>query len=145
MFGWFLLGCLFFAYAVPTFIISVLANLGSFKSVVPFLGDWEDKSKWSFRLVSGTLGPVIQAIFLFILPIFIRRICKRQGAQTRSRLDRASTARYYFIMTIWTLFFLTIFGTVYQTILQIIEKVNEHMSFSDIMSELSNDLPLREW
>jgi hypothetical protein len=137
--GWVLLAAVFIGYAVPTLIVSVLANMDAFSEIpqLHFLKDWHKAESWSYGLVSSTLGPALQALFALVLPIIIRRICKRQGAPTRSRLDRATTARYYFITTVWMLFFLTLFGTVYQVVLELIDGVNKHESFDTILAKLA--------
>lgn len=146
MFGFFLIGCLFIAYAAPTFLVSVFANLETIGAGVPafhFIIDWKNSSSWTFSVVTGTIGPVLQSLFLLILPILIRRICKRQGVPTRSRLDRATTARYYFITTVWMLFFLSIFGVIYSTVNGLIHKVG-HESAQQIYDELKESLPRGE-
>jgi hypothetical protein len=92
-FLWLVLVC--FVNTVPLFIISVLANLDSLRTYVPFLQSWSDANQYSFALVSGVLPPAISGIFGFFLPIIMRKLTKFMGTLTHSKLDRAVIARYF--------------------------------------------------
>lgn len=71
------------------------------------------RSGRTFSIVSGVLPSVIMAIFGFLLPIFMRRLSKYQGATTRSRLDRAVMARYFAFMIISNFVIFSLLGVIW--------------------------------
>jgi hypothetical protein len=73
----------------------------------------------------------------------MRRISKYQGAQTRSRLDRAQTARYYFFMVISNLIIFSLLSVVYNAIAAVVLQIGQHKSASEIFDNLEQ-IPDRE-
>ena len=111
--GWSFLFAVCFFNTIPLFIISILANLASLTSFVPFLQEWSDASPGSFTFISGVLPPAVSALFGFFLPIIMRWLSKYQGAQTQSRLDRAVVARYFAFLVISQLVIFTLIGVIF--------------------------------
>lgn len=93
-----------------------------------------------FSMVSGILPSVVSALFGYLLPIIIRKISKYQGAPTRSRLDRAVTARYFFFMIISNLVIFSLLGVVYTAIARIVVQIGGHQSASTILKGFE-DIP----
>lgn len=91
-------------------------------------------------MVSGILPSVVSALFGYLLPIIIRKISKYQGAPTRSRLDRAVTARYFFFMIISNLVIFSLLGVVYTAIARIVVQIGGHQSASTILKGFE-DIP----
>ncbi|KAI0302360.1 DUF221-domain-containing protein [Multifurca ochricompacta] len=110
MTGWFLLIIIVFLNTVPLFVLSILANLSSIASFVPFLRRWAQSSPSLFNFVSGVLPPAVSAFFGFFLPIIIRWLLQYMGALTQSRLDRAVVARYFAFLVISQLIIFTLIG-----------------------------------
>ena len=111
--GWSFLFAVCFFNTLPLFIISILANLASLTSFVPFLQEWSDASPGSFTFISGVLPPAVSALFGFFLPIVMRWLSQYQGAQTQSRLDRAVIARYFAFLVISQLIIFTLIGVIF--------------------------------
>lgn len=91
-------------------------------------------------MVSGILPSVVSALFGFLLPIIIRKISKYQGAPTRSRLDRAVTARYFFFMIISNLVIFSLLGVVYTAVARIVVQIGGHQSVATIFKGFE-DIP----
>nr|GAT56348.1 DUF221-domain-containing protein [Mycena chlorophos] len=135
MFGFLWIALVCFLNTAPLFIISILANLASLTSFVPFLKLWSKHSSRTFNLVSGILPSAVSGIFGFFLPIIIRRLSKYMGALTNSRLDRAVVARYFTFMVISQLIVFTLLGVIWQSVEQIVLEVGKD-SFSEIIAHL---------
>lgn len=74
----------------------------------------------------------------------MRRISKYQGASTRSRLDRAQTARYYSFMIISNLIIFSLLSVFYNAIAQVVLQIVGKKSASEILHGLEK-IPDREW
>ncbi|KAJ9122705.1 hypothetical protein QFC24_004134 [Naganishia onofrii] len=138
--GFLCLGVICFLHTLPLLFVSLLANLSSLTVYVAFLRNWKQSSafgNWTFSVVSGVLPSAIQALFGFFLPLIMRRISRYQGAMTRSRLNRAVIARYFAFMIISNLIIFSLLGVVYNAVAQVIVKVGEHKSASEIFDYLS--------
>ncbi|ORX40793.1 hypothetical protein BD324DRAFT_575027 [Kockovaella imperatae] len=134
-FGFFIIGIVCFLNTIPLLVVSLLANLSSLTVFVPFLESWSQAGQWgnwTFSLVSGVLPSVISFIFGYLLPIIIRRISKYQGAPTRSRLDRATTARYFAFIIISNLIIFSLLGVLYNTITQVVLEIGRHTSAKEV-------------
>ena len=79
---------------------------------VGFLESWSEQSHVTFTLVSGILPPAVGAFFGWFLPVVMRWLARYQGAISRSRLDRAVTARYFAFLVISQLFIFTLIGVI---------------------------------
>ncbi|KAI0251134.1 DUF221-domain-containing protein [Lactifluus subvellereus] len=134
--GWFLLTLLAFLNTVPLFVLSILANLSSIATFIPFLENWSRSSPTSFNLVSGVLPPAVSAFFGFSLPILMRWLSRYQGALTQSRLDRAVVARYFAFLVISQLIIFTLIGVVFNSVTQIIKQIGQHKSFQEILKNI---------
>lgn len=134
--GWFFLTLIAFLNTVPLFVLSILANLSSIASFVPFFENWQQSSPTSFNIVSGVLPPAVSAFFGFFLPIMMRWISQYQGALTQSRLDRAVVARYFAFLVISQLIIFTLIGVVFNSVTQIIKQIGQHKSFHDILNNI---------
>ncbi|KAI9441650.1 DUF221-domain-containing protein [Lactarius indigo] len=134
--GWFFLTLIAFLNTVPLFVLSILANLSSIASFVPFLENWQQSSPTSFNIVSGVLPPAVSAFFGFFLPIMMRWISQYQGALTQSRLDRAVVARYFAFLVISQLIIFTLIGVVFNSVTQIIKQIGQHKSFHEILNNI---------
>ncbi|WVN89065.1 uncharacterized protein L203_104281 [Cryptococcus depauperatus CBS 7841] len=142
-FGWFLIGLVCFLNTVPLLVVSLLANLSSLAVYVSFLESWKDAGgwgNWTFSLVSGILPSAVSALFGYLLPHIMRKISKYQGAPTRSRLDRAVTARYFFFMIISTLIIFSLLGVVYTAIARVVVQIGKHQSVLTIFKGFE-DIP----
>ncbi|KAF7321599.1 DUF221-domain-containing protein [Mycena kentingensis (nom. inval.)] len=138
MLGFFWIALVCFLNTVPLFVISILANLASLTSFVPFLETWSEQSSTTFNIVSGILPPAVSGIFGFFLPIIMRGLSKYMGALTNSKLDRAVVARYFAFMIISQLIVFTLLGVIWQSVEQIIIAVaQDKKSFSEIIDNLS--------
>ncbi|TRM69100.1 hypothetical protein BD626DRAFT_472925 [Schizophyllum amplum] len=124
-----------FFNTVPLFIISILANLSSLTTWVPFLANWQGESESSFNFVSGVLPPAVSAAFGFVLPIIMRKLTSYMGALTHSRLDRAVVARYFAFLVISQLVVFTLIGVIFNCVKEIIRQVGKK-SFSEIIHNL---------
>jgi hypothetical protein len=82
------------------------------------------------------LPSVISAVFGYFLPIILRRISKYQGATTRSRLDRAVSARYFFFVIAANLFVFTLFGTLYAAVATVVSQIEKQESAGSILYNL---------
>jgi hypothetical protein len=134
--GWFFLTLIAFLNTVPLFVLSILANLSSIASFVPFLENWQQSSPTSFNIVSGVLPPAVSAFFGFFLPIIMRWLSQYQGALTQSRLDRAVVARYFAFLVISQLIIFTLIGVAFNSIEQIVKQIGQHKSFHDILNNI---------
>ncbi|KAI0062426.1 DUF221-domain-containing protein [Artomyces pyxidatus] len=134
--GWFMLALVSFFNTVPLFLISVLANLSSLTSIVPFLQSWQHSSPKTFNFISGVLPPAVSALFGFFLPITMRWLSQYQGALTHSRLDRAVVARYYAFLVISQLIIFTLIGVVFNSVMEIVKQIGQHQSFQTIIDNL---------
>jgi predicted PurR-regulated permease PerM len=92
--------------------------------------------------VSGVLPSVIAVLFGYFLPIVIRKISKYQGAPTRSRLDRAVTARYFIIFS--NMFVFTLIGVVYSSIATVVTQIGQHKSVWEVLDGLK-EIPYRTY
>lgn len=138
-FGFVLIGLVCFFNTIPLLVVSLLANLSSLTLYVDFLGKWKDAGSvgnWTFSVVSGVLPSVVSAAFGYFLPYIIRRISKYQGAPTRTRLDRAVTARYFFFIIISNLFVFSLLGVVYNIIAEVVLQIGQHQGASAIFNGL---------
>ncbi len=145
--GFVIIGIVCFLNTLPLIAVSALANLSALTVYVPFLNSWKNSGKfgnWTFSLVSGVLPSAISAIFGYFLPMIMRRVSKKQGAITRSRLDRAVVARYFAFLVISNFLIFSLIGVVWSSIAEIITKAGQHESFSTIIKSLE-DLPNREF
>ncbi|KAH9952686.1 DUF221-domain-containing protein [Russula dissimulans] len=129
--GWFLLSVIAFLNTVPLFVLSILANLSSIASFVPFLENWAKSSPGSFNFISGILPPAVSAFFGFFLPIIMRWLSRYMGALTHSRLDRAVVARYFAFLVISQLIIFTLIG-----VASIIKQIGQHKSFNEILNNI---------
>ncbi|KAH0829161.1 hypothetical protein J3R83DRAFT_2670 [Lanmaoa asiatica] len=136
--GFLLLLLVCFFNTIPLFVISILANLSSISAYVGFLSQWSKASPGSFAFVSGVLPPAVSALFGFFLPIIIRWLTQFQGAQTRSRLDRAVVGRYYTFLVISQLVIFTLIGVFFIAAEQVISEIGQHTSFQGIIDKLSS-------
>ena len=91
-----------------------------------------------FSIISGVLPSVVSSIFGYLLPIVIRRISRYQGAPTRSRLDRAVIARYFFFMIVSTLIVYSLLSVFYTAIAQVVVEIGQHQSASAVLSGLKS-------
>lgn len=119
-FGTILLGFIMLIYFVPLAVVSAISNLASLTAYVPFLESWANKSEFTFSLVNGIAPPLMAVILQLILPIIIRRICRWQGAITRTRLDRAVFARLFFHLVISQLIVIALIGMVFSIVADIV-------------------------
>ncbi|KAJ3570291.1 hypothetical protein NP233_g4499 [Leucocoprinus birnbaumii] len=133
-FVWLALVC--FVNTVPLFIISILANLDSLRTYVPFLEQWFEHNDISFAFVSGVLPPAISGIFGFFLPIIMRWLTKYMGALTHSRLDRAVIARYFAFLVISQLVIFTLIGVIFNSVKELVEQIGKKASISEILDNL---------
>ncbi|KAF8963690.1 hypothetical protein BDZ97DRAFT_1661438 [Flammula alnicola] len=140
MLGFLWLSAVCFFNTVPLFIISILANLDSVKSYVPFLEAWYNDSEFSFAVVSGVLPPAISGFFGFFLPIIMRWLTKYMGGLTHSKLDRAVVARYFTFLIISQLIIFTLLGVIFNSVEQIIIQIGRKASFKEIIANL-HELP----
>lgn len=138
--GWIFIALICLANTVPVLLITVLGNLALWAKYWGPLQSWQYHSQWSFSIISGLLAPSVLALLAFILPYVLRRVCKYQGARTRSRLDRATFARYYFFMVMWYLVFFTILGVIVNLVINIVKDVQGKKSAADIFG-MFKDLP----
>ncbi|GJE91360.1 hypothetical protein PsYK624_075090 [Phanerochaete sordida] len=138
--GWIFLSAVCFFNTIPLFIISILANLASLTTFVPFLQDWSDSSPGSFTFISGVLPPAVSALFGFFLPIVMRWLSQYQGALTHSRLDRAVIARYFAFLVISQLIIFTLIGVVFNCVKEIVKQIGQHQNIHQILQNL-NKLP----
>lgn len=136
MTGWIFLILVCFFNTVPLFIISILANLASLTSFVPFLETWSQQSKATFTFVSGVLPPAVSALFGFFLPIVMRWLSRYQGATTHSKLDRSVIARYFAFLVISQLVIFTLIGVVFLSVKEIVLEIGKHKSFHDILENI---------
>jgi hypothetical protein len=139
IFGFIFIGVICFLNTIPLLFVSLLANLSSLTLYVDFLNRWKDAGSvgnWTFSVVSGVLPSVVQAIFGYLLPYIIRRISKYQGAPTRTRLDRAVTARYFFFIIVSNLIIFSLLGVVYNIIAEVVLKIGQHQGASAILKGL---------
>lgn len=96
-----------------------------------------------FSVISGVLPSVVSALFGYFLPIILRRISKYQGAPTRSRLERAVSARYFFFIILSNLFIFSLLGVIYSSIAAVVAQIGERRSAIEILRGLQ-DIPHRE-
>ncbi|KAF5348705.1 hypothetical protein D9758_006773 [Tetrapyrgos nigripes] len=137
-FLWLILVCFF--NTIPLFIISVLANLDSIKTYVPFLESWSNSSPFSFAFISGVLPPTVSGIFGFFLPIIMRWLSQFMGSLTHSKLDRQVIARYFAFLVISQLVIFTLIGVIFNSVEQIVQQIGKK-SFQEIINNLSSESP----
>ncbi|WWC92437.1 uncharacterized protein L201_007395 [Kwoniella dendrophila CBS 6074] len=145
LFGFIFIGIICFFYTVPLLVVSLLANLSALTLYVNFLNTWKNAGSWgnwTFSLVSGILPSVISAGFGYALPFIMRRISKYQGAPTRSRLDRAVTARYFFFMIICNLVIYSLLSVVYTAVATVVTQIGRHQNWKTIFKGFE-DIPDR--
>lgn len=119
MIGWVYLAAVSFFNTVPLLAVSFLANLASLTAYVGFLETWSNDSHATFTIVSGILPPAVGAFFGWCLPVIMRWLSRYQGAITRSRLDRAVVARYFFFLVVSQLLIFTLIGVIFSTCLML--------------------------
>lgn len=125
-----------FFNTVPLFIISLLANLDTLRTYVPFLNTWATSSPRSFAFISGVLPPAVSAIFGFFLPIIMRWLSRYMGALTHSSLDRAVVARYFSFLVISQLVIFTLIGILFNLARQIMDQIGKRASIQEILENL---------
>jgi hypothetical protein len=103
-FGGLLLAAVMVLYTAPLIAVSAVSNLASLTVYVPFLNDWSNESPITFSAVAGVLPPFLAIVLQLILPIIMRSLARFQGATTRTRLDRAVLARYFFFLVVFQFF-----------------------------------------
>lgn len=134
--GWIILVFVCFANTIPLFVISILANLASLTSYVPFLATWSSASPGTFTIISGVLPPTVSALFGYVLPIIMRYLTKYMGAYTHSRLDRAVVARYFAFLVNSQLIIFTLIGVIFKSVSNIVEQVGHHEGIKTIIENL---------
>lgn len=134
--GFLLIGLVCFLNTLPLTMVAVLANLGALSQYVGFIAAWRNAAPWTLNIISGVLPAAVQGFFGFILPYVIRRISKYQGAPTRSRLDRAVIARYYFFMIVSSLIVLVLLSLFFNLILGIVTDLSSHKGAGSILNDL---------
>ncbi|PSR72720.1 hypothetical protein PHLCEN_2v11415 [Hermanssonia centrifuga] len=134
--GWIFLCVVCFFNTIPLFFISILANLASLTSFVPFLQKWSSTSPGSFTFISGVLPPAVSALFGFFLPILMRWLSQYQGATTHSRLDRAVIARYFAFLVISQLVVFTLIGVMFNCVKEIVAQIGQHSNIHKILDNL---------
>lgn len=134
--GWIFLCVVCFFNTIPLFIISILANLASLTTFIPFLQDWSAASPGSFTFISGVLPPAVSALFGFFLPIIMRWLSQYQGALTHSRLDRAVIARYFAFLVISQLVIFTLIGVLFNCVKEIVIQIGKHKNIHEILQNL---------
>ena len=117
MMGWLYLAVVCTFNTIPLLAVSFLANLASITAYVGFLESWSNNSHATFTIVSGILPSAVGVFFGWCLPVVMRWLSRYQGAITRSRLDRAVVARYFFFLMISQLFIFTLIGVIFSTCL----------------------------
>ncbi|BEJ11918.1 hypothetical protein CspHIS471_0203780 [Cutaneotrichosporon sp. HIS471] len=135
-FGFIWIAVVCFLNTLPLTVVAILANLGALSQYIPFIRSWDNASPWSLNVISGVLPATVQGFFGFILPYIIRRISKKQGPPTRSKLDRAVIARYYFFMIISSLIVLVLLSLFFTFILGIIQDLTSHKGADGILKNL---------
>jgi hypothetical protein len=138
-FVWLFAVCFF--NTVPLLIISVLANLDSLRTYVPFLQSWFEESQYSFEFISGVLPPAISGFFGFFLPIIMRWLTKYMGGLTHSKLDRSVVARYFTFLIISQLVIFTLLGVIFNSVQQIVIQIGKKASFKEIIDNLHGEYP----
>lgn len=131
---WLIAVCAF--NTVPLLIISILANLSSLTTFVPFLESWSETSPDSFTFISGVLPPAVSALFGWALPIIMRKLTKYMGAYTHSRMDRAVVARYFAFLVISQLIIFTLIGVIFNSVKLVVGLIGKHKSFDEIIDNL---------
>ncbi|GMK57068.1 hypothetical protein CspeluHIS016_0309080 [Cutaneotrichosporon spelunceum] len=139
-FGFIWIAFVCFLNTLPLTIVAIIANLGALSQYVGFIGAWQQASPWSLNIISGVLPASLQGFFGLILPYIIRRISKRQGPLTRSKLERAVIARYYFFMIVSSLIVLVLLSLFFTLILGIIQDLTSNKGADDIIHNLK-ELP----
>ncbi|GBE80758.1 predicted protein [Sparassis crispa] len=134
--GWAFLVIVCFFNTLPLFVISILANLASLTTYVPFLNSWSVASPGTFTFISGVLPPAVSAIFSYALPLIMRWLSKYQGAPTHSRLDRAVSARYFAFLVISQLIIFTLIGVIFNSVRAIVQQIGEHQNIKAIIENL---------
>jgi len=137
--GWLWLALVCFFNTIPLLIISLLANLSSVATYVPFLQEWQKSSEWSFALVNGILPPTVSAIFSWVLPKIMRWLSEYQGAITQTRLDRAVVQRYFAFLVISQLLIFWLLGVLIQLVMETYFKIEQRQSFMEIISNIKVD------
>ncbi|WWC98281.1 hypothetical protein V866_005172 [Kwoniella sp. B9012] len=142
-FGFIFIGIICFFYTVPLLVVSLLANLSALTLYVGFLDTWKSAGQWgnwTFSLVSGILPSIISSGFGYFLPFIMRRISKYQGAPTRSRLDRAVTARYFFFVIICNVVIYSLLSVIYTAVATVVAEIGDNQSVGTIFKTLE-DIP----
>ncbi|KLT38381.1 DUF221-domain-containing protein [Cutaneotrichosporon oleaginosum] len=139
-FGFVWIAVVCFLNTLPLTLVAILANLGALSQYVGFIGAWQAASPWSLNVVSGVLPATVQGVFGFLLPYIIRRISKKQGAPTRSKLDRGVIARYFFFMIVSSLIVLVLLSLFFNFILGIIQDLTNNRGAGGILNNLK-ELP----
>ncbi|KAI0079228.1 DUF221-domain-containing protein [Panus rudis PR-1116 ss-1] len=134
--GWIFLVIVCFFNTVPLFVISILANLASLTTFVPFLESWSNASPGTFTFISGVLPPAVSALFGFVLPIIMRWLSQYQGATTHSRLDRAVIARYFSFLVISQLIIFTLIGVIFNSVKEIVTEIGKHKNIHEILDNI---------
>lgn len=61
---------------------------------------------------------------------------RNAGAPTRSRLDRAVTARYFFFVILSNLFVFSLLGVFYSAIAEVVVQIGQHQKASVVLNGL---------
>jgi hypothetical protein len=116
-FGGLLLAAVMVLYVAPLVAVSALSNLPSLTVYVKFLDNWSNDSPLTFAAVAGILPPFVAVILQLILPIIMRALTRFQGATTKTRLDRAVLARYFFFLVIFQFLIFSLLGVFFSQLL----------------------------
>ncbi|CDZ98717.1 Uncharacterized conserved protein [Phaffia rhodozyma] len=142
--GFALLSLVCFFNTVPLAIVAAAANLVTLAAYVPFLNKWQQAGTlgdWTFSIVAGVLPPTISAGFQLLLPYFIRKLTKYQGATSRSQVDRIVLTRYYAFLVISQFFVFSLLTVFVNLGIGIAKEVEEKKSFKDIWDSYISILP----
>ncbi|EPQ31421.1 uncharacterized protein PFL1_00756 [Pseudozyma flocculosa PF-1] len=141
-FGFLLLLGLFFLNTIPLIIVSLISNMTALSRIswLRWLNSWKDASSWSFDAVSGLGAPVIMGAMGYLLPLFLRRIAKYRGVQTRFQLDRILIGQLFGFLVISQFIFFSLIGVILSIVSGLIVSIKEKMSAGDILSSLGSQL-----
>lgn len=97
-------------WAIPVAFTSVVGQLSSLATFVPWLGWLLDVPKWLQSVITGVLPPLLLTVILLLVPIIFRLLVQQQGVPTGNAKELGVQQWYFAFLFIQVFLVVTITG-----------------------------------
>ncbi|KAL1916275.1 uncharacterized protein VTP21DRAFT_5892 [Calcarisporiella thermophila] len=115
-----------FVWIFPMLAISALAHVKVIKDRIPALKPFFKKNPFIESVIEASLAPLLMAIFLLLLPLFLRFLSRQQGALTKTSCNYDVLRKLYTFFIVSNLIYVTLFQTFLDIYATIRDKVNNN-------------------